>query len=64
MKHSDYYAFAINGAVFLIFGGFMGGLALAHGMWIPLILCVAFIGIGAMCVLAVAESAREKHRER
>ena len=63
MKRSDYYAFAINGIIFLILGGFMGGLALAHGMWIPLILCVAFAIIGVMCVLAVAESAREKHRE-
>lgn len=63
MKRSDYYAFTINGAVFLIFGGFMGGLALTHSMWLPLVLCVAFIGIGFMCVMAVAESAREKHRE-
>lgn len=64
MKRSDYYTFSINGIIFLIAAGFLGGLAVAQEGWIFLILSVAFLGVGIICVMAVAESAREMHRGR
>lgn len=62
MKYSDYYAFAINGIIFLIIGGFLGGLAVANSAWVLLVISIAFVGIGIICVMAVTESAREMHR--
>lgn len=64
MKHSDIRAFAINGIIFLIAGGFLSGIAIAREAWVLLVVGVPFIAIGVICVMAVAESAREKHRER
>lgn len=62
MKRNDYFAVAINGIIFLIAGGFLAGLAVAHGMWPLFALALAFIAVGLICVMAVAESARENHR--
>lgn len=62
MKHSDIRAFAINGILFLIAGGFLSGLAVAHEAWILLVVGVPFAAIGVVCVMAVAESVREIRR--
>ena len=59
MKHSDIFGFTINGIIFLIAGGFLSGIAVTHEAWILLVVCVPFILVGIVCLLAVAESARE-----
>lgn len=62
MKHSDIRAFAINGILFLIAGGFLSGIAIAREAWILLVVGIPFAAIGVVCVMAVAESVREARR--
>lgn len=59
MKRSDILPFTINGIIFLIVGGFLSGIAIAREAWILLAVGIPFAAIGVICVMAVAESARE-----
>lgn len=62
MKHADLRTAAINGIIFLVAGGFITGLSIAFEEGLLLVLGPLFIVVGVICVMAVAESAREASR--